>query len=235
MSDRICLLEDDRTISRLVGEKLRARGYAVEAFTNAETLLQRPRLSEGWDLFVVDILLEGSATGLQVCERLRAESSTLPILILSALSEPLHRIEGLKRGADDYLPKPFEMEELLLRVDGMLKRRAWYRQELPEGERFKWGPNSVDFVRLEAVTRTGKASLTQKECMLMKLLVEKQGQVVSRDEILDQVWGYNDYPSSRTVDNFIVRLRKLFEDEPSRPRYIHSVRGLGYKFTPRDT
>ncbi|MSP19522.1 MAG: response regulator transcription factor [Bdellovibrionales bacterium] len=232
MGNRICLVEDDPTIRELVAEKLAQRGYAVDVFEQAELLIEIS--DKKWDLYILDVLLAGETSGLELCLSLREKYPTLPILMLSALSEPSDRIEGLKVGADDYLTKPFEMEELLLRVDGMLKRRSWYAQLPSNLSVFEWDDKAIDFVKFEG--RKGKDifSLTQKECMLMKLLVEKEEQVVSRDEILNQVWGYDVFPSARTVDNFILRLRKLF-DNPGSPKYIHSIRGAGYKFSKKGT
>jgi len=229
VSVRLCLIEDDPTISELVSEKLRRQGYEVDVFADGETMLAKEPI---WDLYIVDILLAGDMSGLEVCMKMREKNPTVPLLILSALSEPSDRIEGLKVGADDYLGKPFEMEELLLRVDGMLKRRSWYGQLPRNSSQFSWEDRSIDFVKFEGRRGNRRFSISQKECMLMKLLVERENEVISRDEILDTVWGYNAFPSSRTVDNFILRLRRHF-DSPGEPRYIHSVRGMGYKFTSK--
>ncbi len=226
---KICFVEDDPTIRELVAEKLKSKGYEVTTFDAVEPLLGQPH--DEWDLYLVDILLRGKKTGLDLCQHLRSRSATVPILILSALAEPENRVEGLKQGADDYLSKPFEMEELLLRVEGMLKRRWWYSRLPKETAVYTWANCSIDFVKFEGKNGKKTFALTQKECMLMKLLIEKEGQVISRDEVLNHVWGYDAFPSNRTVDNFIVRLRKYFEEEPGEPKYIHSVRGLGYKFT----
>jgi two-component system alkaline phosphatase synthesis response regulator PhoP len=233
MSDRLCLVEDDPTIRELVALKLQSRGYHVESHATAEPVLSTVISGPLADLYILDVLLDGSPSGLKLCRSLRDRSPTLPILILSALSEPADRIEGLKSGADDYLAKPFEMEELLLRVDGMLKRRGWYGS-FPKNESvFTWEGNSINFESLEGRRGFDTFLMSQKECMLMKLLIEKENQVITRDEILNKVWGYDVYPSTRTVDNFILRLRKYFETEPKHPKYIHSVRGLGYKFTAK--
>jgi two-component system, OmpR family, alkaline phosphatase synthesis response regulator PhoP len=229
MSGKVCLIEDDPTIRELVAESLKEKGYVVGTFDRAEPFML-PELAD-WDLYIVDIMLAGQASGLDLCRHLRQLSPTLPILILSALSEPSDRIEGLRQGADDYLAKPFEMEELLLRVDGMLKRRLWYAKLPREMSVFEWDGNQIDFVRFEGRRGKETVQLTQKECMLMKLLIEREGEVVSRDEILNRVWGYDAFPSNRTVDNFILRLRKCFEKVPKEPKYLHSVRGMGYKFT----
>lgn len=228
MSDRLCMVEDDPTISRFVTEKLRSAGYDVTLHPNADEAAKDAL--DTYDLFILDWLLPGQKSGLQLCEEIRRKSSTVPVLILSALSEPSHRVEGLRVGADDYLTKPFEMEELVLRVNGMLRRRSWYRLLPKAGSLFEWADCSIDFERLEGRNGAKKFSLTQKECMLMKLLVENEGQVVSRDTILERVWGYHLFPSTRTVDNFILRLRKYFEKEPGSPEHILSVRGLGYRF-----
>lgn len=228
MSHHLVLVEDDPTIRELVANKLRTRGFEVDSFDSATPLMDgRPK----GDLYIVDVMLKGDATGLDLCKVLRSQTPTLPILILSALSEASDRIEGLKSGADDYLGKPFEMDELILRIEGMLRRQSWYGNLPQERTVFQWADNSVDFQTLAASKGRETFTLGQREGMILKLLIEREGEVVSRDEILDQVWGYAVFPSARTVDNFILRLRKLFEDEPSAPKYIHSVRGLGYRFT----
>lgn len=231
--DRICWVEDDPTIRELVAEKLVRQGYHVDSFESADEIVAKGSLGLNWDLYIVDVMLRGNASGLDLCRAVRQASPLTPVLVLSALSEPTDRIEGLRSGADDYLTKPFEMEELLLRVNGMLKRRSWYRQLPSDQDEYLWDGNRIHFLRLEGSSNGQVFTLSQKECMLMKLLIEREGQVVSRDEILDRVWGYDVYPSSRTVDNFIVRLRKAFEAVPSEPRYLHSVRGMGYKFTAK--
>jgi len=227
--DRVCVIEDDPTIRQFVGEKLKSLGYSVDTFESADPLMRKPEPEMPWDLYIVDVLLPGSS-GFDLCERLKKLSPTIPILILSALSEPSDRIEGLKKGADDYLTKPFEMEELLLRVRGMLKRRSWYRKLPQDCSIHEWDDNRINFVTFQASHAKETFMMSQKECMLMKLLIEREGEVISRDEILDQVWGYHVFPSTRTVDNFILRLRKYFERNPKKPRYLHSVRGLGYRF-----
>ena len=230
MGTRICIIEDDPTIRELVTAKLKGKGYEVDAFGSADEISPEIPITS-WDLYILDVLIYGEKAGLDFCQQLKKEVSTLPILLLSALSEPLDRVEGLRAGADDYLTKPFEMEELLLRVEGMLRRRSWYSEMPGEESTYRWGGNEIDFVSLKG-KRNGKSfDLTVKECMLMKLLIQRKDQVVARAEILDKVWGYNVYPSNRTVDNFILRLRKYFEATPGNPKFIHSVRGMGYKFT----
>lgn len=228
MSDRICLVEDDPAISEFVSKKLSQEGFEVSLFGSADPVMDQA--PGAYDLYILDWMLPGKNSGLSLCESIRKHSPTVPVLILSALSDPSHRVEGLKVGADDYLSKPFEMEELILRVNGMLRRRSWYRSLPAQGSVFEWDDCAIDFERLEGRAGNRTFQLTQKECMLMKLLVEKEGQAVSRDVILDRVWGYHLFPSTRTVDNFILRLRKYFEKEAGLPKHILSVRGLGYRF-----
>lgn len=225
---RICFVEDDPTIQELVSEKLKKKQYQVDCFSQAEEL---PASLSQYDLFILDVLLQGDLTGLQVCEQIRKSFPEVPILILSALSESRDRIEGLRLGADDYLGKPFEMEELLLRVHGMLKRREYYNSRSHLGNCFSWDGGEIDFEKRRVTTKRETLYLSQKECMILKLLIENEGRVVSRDEILEKVWGYHLFPSNRTVDNFMVRLRKIFEENPSEPRYFESVRGEGYRFS----
>ncbi len=228
MTDRLAFVEDDPTISQMVTERLRSIGYEVNVFDRADRLIERPA---DYDLYILDRMLPGGTTGLELCGHIRRTSPAVPVLILSALSEPEHRVEGLREGADDYLAKPFEMEELLLRVRGMLRRRSWYRSLPSEGSAYEWADCGVNFETYQGRRGAHTFQLTQKECMLMKLLVENEGQVVSRDAILDRVWGYQVFPSTRTVDNFILRLRKHFEKEPGSPIHLLSVRGLGYRFS----
>ncbi len=231
MKDRLCLVEDDPTIRHFVSTRLAREGYSIESFDSAEPLMNSPL---AYDLYLLDVKLRGRVSGVDLTEKIRESDPRVPILILSALSEPINKVEGLKAGADDYLTKPFEMDELLLRVSGMLRRRSWYQSLPRNASAFEWDQNRIDFSRFEGAHAGKTFPLSQKECMLMKLLIEKENEVVSRSEILDRVWGYDVYPSSRTVDNFISRLRKYFERSPSAPRYIHSVRGMGYKFTSQE-
>lgn len=231
MSAKICLVEDDPTIREIVAENLRRKGFHVQESADAESVPVNPC---PYDLFIVDIMLQGDLSGLDLCSRIRQFNRDLPVLILSALADPQDRIEGLRLGADDYLGKPFEMEELLLRVEGMLRRRYWYATKPFKDDIFNWEERQINFELRTGTTRNLTFSLGQKECMIMKLLIEKEGETVSREEILEKVWGYDVFPSNRTVDNFMVRLRKYFEDDPSKPRYLQSVRGTGYRFTSKD-
>jgi two-component system alkaline phosphatase synthesis response regulator PhoP len=154
----------------------------------------------------------------------------VPILFLTAKAADADRLLGLKVGADDYVAKPFLLEELILRIHGVFRRQEWYSTAPADQEIFRFGENEVNFLTFEATTGGRTVNLTEKECMLMKLLVERRNQVVSREEILERVWGYRFSTSSRTIDNFIVRLRRYFEADPKEPQYIHSVRGVGYRF-----
>lgn len=231
MSVKICFVEDDPTIREIVAENLRRRGFQVEEFSEAESVQVSPC---PYDLFIVDIMLQGDLSGLDLCARIRQFNRDLPVLILSALSDPQDRIEGLRLGADDYLGKPFEMEELLLRVEGMLRRRSWYATRPLKGDVFSWEERQINFGLRTGSSMKSSFQLGQKECMIMKLLIEKEGETVSREEILEKVWGYDVFPSNRTVDNFMVRLRKYFEADPAKPRYLQSVRGTGYRFTSKN-
>jgi two-component system alkaline phosphatase synthesis response regulator PhoP len=155
----------------------------------------------------------------------------VPILFLTARSADADRLLGLKVGADDYIAKPFLLEELILRIQGIFRRQDWYSATPTEHDVCHFGDNQINFLTFEAIGKGRNISLTEKECMLMKLLVERKNQVVSREEILERVWGYRFSTSSRTIDNFVVRLRRYFEPDPKEPRFIHSVRGVGYRFS----
>ena len=172
------------------------------------------------------------ASGFEVCDRIRSKGNRVPILFLTARGREDDRIRGLELGGDDYVTKPFSIRELILRIRAMLRRQEWYEKESKNGSMIEFGGNQVDFAAYKARTHRGEEiALTQKECMVLKLLVEREGEVVDRDTILDQVWGYDRYPSSRTIDNLILQLRRYFEDDPKQPRYIQTQYGAGYRFT----
>jgi Response regulators consisting of a CheY-like receiver domain and a winged-helix DNA-binding domain len=230
MKRHILIVEDEEHLAEGLAHNLQFEGYATTIAHDGEEGLKLAT-SIQFDLILLDIMMP-KLDGLEVCRRIRAAGSRVPILFLTAKSSDADRLLGLKVGADDYISKPFLLEELILRIQGIFRRQDWYRDTPEENETFRFGDNAVNFRTFEARTRDRTIHLTEKECMLMKLLVERQNQVVSREEILERVWGYRFSTSSRTIDNFIVRLRRYFEPDPKKPRYIHAVRGVGYRFTP---
>ncbi len=185
---------------------------------------------EYFDLIIMDIMLPGM-DGISVTETIRLQNNGVPILILSAKNNSADRVLGLKKGADDYLTKPFNLEELLLRVDKLILKNKKLLDKETVGDTYEFGKNKVDFKAQEAVTFTGETiQLSKKEGMLLKLLIENKNEVVTREKILQAVWGYNVYPTTRTIDNFILNFRKYFERDSRNPKYFHSVRGVGYKY-----
>ncbi|MDB5284641.1 MAG: response regulator with CheY-like receiver domain and winged-helix DNA-binding domain, partial [Bacteroidota bacterium] len=184
-----------------------------------------------FNLIILDVMLP-EMDGFAVCQKIRIDDSEVPILFLTAKDTSQDKVYGLKQGADDYLTKPFNLEELLLRVKVLIKHSVRGTKEGEEMKLFKFGENEVNFLTFQAKGVGGTdLVLTKKEVSLLKLLVERKGNVVSRTQILQFVWGYDIYPSTRTIDNFIMTFRKYFEKDPSSPRYFHSVRGVGYKFS----
>jgi DNA-binding response OmpR family regulator len=230
MPSRILIVEDEKHLAEALAHNLKFEGYETHVVGDAETALERLG-AEDYDLAVLDVMLPGMS-GLELCERLRESGNRVPVLFLTARNTDADRLAGLRHGGDDYMTKPFLIEELVLRIRGIIRRQEWYQTPVAERGIFRFGDNEVNFRTFRAKGAGGEVQLTEKECMLMKLLVERQGQVVSRELILERVWGYKYGSSSRTIDNFIVRLRRYFEPDPRRPRYIHSVRGVGYRFTP---
>jgi two-component system, OmpR family, alkaline phosphatase synthesis response regulator PhoP len=226
----ILLVEDEENLQEALKLNLELEGYAVSsAYDGAEALKKIQQ--EFFSLIILDVMLP-EVDGITVCETIRLQNPDIPILILSAKNSSADRILGLKKGADDYLTKPFNLEELLLRVSKLIKKseRMTAREPLPEV--YSFGKNKIDFKSLEGITKEAqKVALTKKEIMLLKLLIENKNEVVTREKILQAVWGYNVYPTTRTIDNFILNFRKYFEEDSRNPRYFHSVRGIGYKFT----
>jgi two-component system alkaline phosphatase synthesis response regulator PhoP len=229
MKKHILIVDDEEHLADALAHNLQFEGFATTIANDGEEGLKLARTIQ-FDLVVLDIMMP-KLDGLEVCKRLRATGSRVPILFLTARSTDADRLLGLKVGADDYLAKPFLLEELILRIHGIFRRQEWYRSSPDEREVYRFGDNEVNFLTFEATSQGRTVNLTEKECMLMKLLVERRNQVVSREEILERVWGYRFSTSSRTIDNFIVRLRRYFEDDPKNPRFIQSVRGVGYRLT----
>lgn len=226
---RILLVEDEESLMDAIRLNLEMEDYTVVPAVTGTEALELLR-NQKFDLAILDVMLPG-IDGFTVCETIRKEGNRTPVLFLTAKSAGTDRIKGLKIGGDDYLTKPFNLEELLLRVERLLQRTRPV-DEKSLLTKYSFGENTVDFTTYETVARNiGPKTLTDKECRLLRLLIERENEVVSREEILAAIWGDDRSPSARTIDNFVVSFRKYFEPDPREPRYFHSIRGVGYKFT----
>jgi len=235
---KILVVEDDAHISEGLNLNLSLQGYDVCIASDGLAALDQWRQ---WhpDLIVLDIMLPG-IDGLSVLQQIRQEDPQIPILILSAKSASDDRVKGLAFGVDDYLSKPFNLDEFLLRIERLLTRAAWYHTEAPTQpaaetteaipDTYAFGPNRIDFTTYTAHGKQGSISLTDQEIKLLQLLIANRGKPLSRETILEIGWGYTRPPSTRTVDNFIVRFRKYFEEDPKKPVYFKSLRSVGYIF-----
>jgi two-component system alkaline phosphatase synthesis response regulator PhoP len=226
----ILLVEDEENLHESLRLNLELENFEV---TSAYDGLQALRAveQEYFDLIILDVMLPG-VDGIHVAETIRVQSNPVPILILSARNNSADRVLGLKKGADDYLTKPFNLEELLLRVHKLIERNEKSQERSSLGDSYVFGKNRIDFKAQEAYTSSNeKIQLTKKEAMLLKLLIENKNEVVPREKILQTVWGYNVYVNTRTIDNFILNFRKYFEEDSRNPRFFHSVRGVGYKYS----
>lgn len=227
---RILIVEDEENLAEGIFENLVLDGYAPEIAPDGPIALKRIR-EEDWDLILLDVMLPG-LDGFTICETARREGIQTPVLFLTAKSAQDDRIRGLEVGGDDYLQKPFALRELLLRIAAILRRRSWYAPVDRPNTKLDFGGNQIDFATFRGIAWDGtEAELTHKEALILKCLTDREGKVVSREEILEEAWGYEIFPSTRTIDNFIVRLRKRFEREPDDPRHFHTQRGVGYRFT----
>lgn len=226
----ILLVEDEENLQEALKLNLELEGYEVTgSYDGADAL--RAFQQEHFDLIILDVMLP-ELDGITVCETIRLTNTEIPILILSAKNSSADRVIGLKKGADDYLTKPFNLEELLLRVDKLIKKSGQLATRQPLPEVYQFGKNRIDFKALQCSNKKGEnITLSKKEGMLLKLLIENKNEVVTREKILQAVWGYNVYPTTRTIDNFILNFRKYFEDDSRNPNHFHSVRSVGYKFT----
>jgi DNA-binding response OmpR family regulator len=223
----VLAIEDDPAILRGLSDNLRFEGYTVFTASDGETgyQLQRERKP---DLIVLDLMLP-RMSGYEFCRKLRGEGIQTPILMLTARSEEPDRVLGLDLGADDYVTKPFSVRELMARIRALL-RRSQPRAEVPDDLRF--GDVEIDFRSYEARRGGESIEMTRKEFAIVRFLASRAGEVVTRDELLNDVWGYETYPTSRTVDNHVAGLRAKLERDPSQPEHIKTVHGVGYKFVP---
>jgi DNA-binding response OmpR family regulator len=239
----VLIVEDEKHLADGLRFNLEAEGYEVETAADGERALAL-LLAEGavFDVVVLDVMMPG-IDGFHVAAELRRAGSFVPVLMLTARGRPEDVLRGFESGADDYLPKPFELAVLIARIKALLRRRDWFHLDRgttkveetapaskSEVETFAFDGKTIDFAALELRTKERTLRLTLMEADLLRHLVRRAGQVVSRKSLLEEVWGLRDDTDTRAIDNFIVRLRKYIEDEPSRPRHLLTVRGVGYRF-----
>jgi two-component system alkaline phosphatase synthesis response regulator PhoP len=225
MGSRILLVEDEAGLRLSLTDRLASEGYSVETAADGEDGLARA-FRDAFDLVILDVMLPRKS-GFDVCRELRQKGVTTPILMLTARSQVVDRVVGLKLGADDYLAKPFEMAELLARVEARLRGRT---TEGRPPDRYRFGDVQVDFRRAEVERGGDPVELSAKEFQLLRYFVEHRGATLTRDELLNGVWGYDAMPTTRTVDVHVAWLRRKLEPNPRRPQFILTLHGLGYKF-----
>ena len=230
MKDKIMLVEDELSLAHNLKLNLELEGYSVNTVGDGSAAIQTFS-EEKFDLVILDIMIP-NIDGITVCENIRLKDNDTPILFLSAKNTEEDRVNGLKKGGDDYLVKPFNLEELILRVNKLIARNKSNNTDAKQGlNEYAFGNNYANFISYDAKGVNGEFKLTKKEALLLKLLIENKNEVVSREKIFQTVWGYSVYPSTRTIDNFVLAFRKYFEEDPKNPTHFHSLRGVGYKFT----
>lgn len=225
---KILLVEDEESLASGLEYNLTEEGYAVEWAKDGKEAIEKINKFE-YDLIILDIMLPYH-DGFEIAARVRQRDPKIPILLLTARTTLEDKIRGFEVGADDYLTKPFHLQELLLRIRGMLKRKSWYLKSIKQNPIYKFGNCEINFDNLKFRKGKSEFNLTHFEAMLLKYLIENKGRVISRKELLENVWNMNPEIETRTVDMFISRLRKYIEDDLSEPVYIRSVRSSGYIF-----
>ncbi|MBO0797355.1 MAG: response regulator transcription factor [Blastocatellia bacterium] len=233
----VLIIEDEQHLADGLRFNLEAEGYEVQTAATGEIALELlEQLPDHFDALVLDVMLPGK-DGFEVATQLRAAGRFVPILMLTARSRPEDVLRGFEAGADDYLPKPFELSILIARLRGLLRRREWFHRsqtamenELGDGRLITFSGKTLDFDALELRLAGKKVRLTLMEAELLRFLMKHEGEVVSRRSVLENVWGMREDTDTRAIDNFIVRLRKYIEDEPAKPRHLLTVRGVGYRF-----
>jgi len=234
MSQRVLIVEDEHHLAEGLRFNLEAEGYAADIEENGDSALERlldP--AQHYDLVVLDVLLPGK-DGFTVARELRQRQNFVPVLMLTARGRPEDVLNGFAAGADDYLAKPTELAILLARIGGLLRRSSWPRRETPpepRENRVTFSGRTIDFDSLELTVGDRVLQLTLMEANLLRYLIEHEGKAVSRKAMLEQVWGLHEDTDTRAIDNFIVRLRRYIEEEPSRPKHLLTVRGVGYRFS----
>lgn len=227
MGKRILLVEDEESLQDIITLNLDLEGYDVTAVNNGRLALEE-FAKKRFDLVILDVMLP-EVDGFTICQTIRLENTQVPILFLTAKSTAEDRVFGLKIGGDDYLTKPFNLDEFLLRVQALLKRGAMETDR--SLDTFSFGNCSIDFGSFTIKDIDGKEhQLSKKEMKLLRLFVERRNEVLSRETILETVWGYDVFPSTRTIDNYILAFRKYFEKDPKDPKHFHSIRSVGYRF-----
>jgi DNA-binding response OmpR family regulator len=233
---RILVVEDELHIAQGLRFNLEAEGHAVEITENGEDALRfLLRESRPFDIVVLDVMLPGK-DGFTIARELRESRNYVPVLMLTARGRPEDVLRGFESGADDYLQKPFNLDILIARIGSLVRRKHWLQEASPDasraGEVFSFDGKTVDFEKLELRTATQVFQLTLMELELLRYLIQNSGRPVSRKAILENVWNLHEDTDTRAIDNFIVRLRRYIEEEPSKPRHLITVRGLGYQFEP---
>jgi DNA-binding response OmpR family regulator len=241
MSTNILVVEDEAHLAQGLLFNLRAEGYTAQLAVDGETALEMIA-AEPIDAIILDVMLPGR-DGFSVAAELRAQQNFVPILMLTARGRPEDVLEGFSAGADDYLPKPFDLSILLARLKGLLRRMAWLRpglaaapappaRSVPLPTTFTFAGRTIHFDSLELMTPSKTVRLTLMECDLLRYMVLNQGRIISRKELLEQVWRVREDTDTRAIDNFMVRLRRYIEDNPAEPVFLETVRGIGYRFLP---
>lgn len=229
MKDKILLVEDEISLAHNLKLNLELEGFSVNTVGDGASAIKAFG-EEKFDMVILDIMIP-NIDGITVCENIRLKDNHTPILFLSAKNTVEDRVIGLKKGGDDYIVKPFNLEELILRVDKLISRNKANINDAKQNiSEYTFGNNYANFISYDARGTGGDFKLTKKEALLLKLLIENKDEVVSREKIFQTVWGYSVYPSTRTIDNFILAFRKYFEIDPKNPVHFHSLRGVGYKF-----
>lgn len=222
---KILIIEDEPNMIMGLADNFEVEGYEVLSATEGETGLAKA-IREKPDLIILDIMMP-KKSGLDVCKELRAKGHTMPIIMLTARGQEIDKVVGLEVGADDYVTKPFSIRELLARVKAVIRRIEGRNQGI---ESFSFGSVELDFVKHQATKNKRPLDLSTKEFELLKYFVQHRGETVSRDRLLDDVWGYDQYPTTRTVDNHVAKVRQKIEEVPSNPKYLITIHGVGYKF-----
>ena len=227
---RLLIVEDEAHLAEGLRFNLEAEGHVVEVDGDGQAALDRLLANRAtYDAVILDVMLPGR-NGFDVVRQLRAAGHFVPVLMLTARSRPADVLQGFEAGADDYLPKPFELQILLARLRGLLRRRQWLQQDQHEHEHLTFAGRTLDLEALELKVGDKAYQLTQMECDLLQYLVRNAGRAVSRKAILEEVWDLREDTDTRAIDNFIVRLRRYLEVDPTKPKHLLTVRGVGYKF-----